>query len=595
MSIRNQDVISWTALRDGPAAKTRIGFMSQVSPDGHYVVTTVSGAGKEIPNNYYVANFKDYRFLQVFYPTRGILAWYDRATGQRHNLPGADDPGYVQTGGFWSPDGKYLVFARAAAEDPYPEGWRMPDRANSPDETQIQYDLYRIPFNNGEGGQPQPIAGASGNGMSNNFPKVSPDGKWIVFVKCRNGQLMRPDSQLYIVPATGGEARRMRCNTPLMNSWHSFSPNGRWLVFSSKSRSPYTQMYLTHLDEAGNDSPAILIENATAANRAVNIPEFLNIPPDGLAKIDVPAAEFYRVFDQAVDLAAKGQYEAAIATWKQALDLDPGDAKAQYNLGTSLLRKGRLDEAIAHLQKAVEVNPEFGDAQNHLGGAFLQQGKVDDAIAHFQDAVDVDPSSGDAQNNLGGALLEKGSADEAIPHFQRAAELNPRSADTQGNLGIAFLQKAKVDEALPHLQKAVALDPRQVRNQYYLGDAFYLQGKAPEALAHWREGLRLDANYLPLLSQMAWLLATSPQGSVRNGNEAVELARRAVQLSEGQDPVVLDTLGAAYAEAGRFADALDTARRALDLATQQNIGPLARTLRDRITLYEARIPYREKR
>ena len=70
----------------------------------------------------------------------------------------------------------------------------------------------------------------------------------------------------------------MRCNTPLMNSWHSFSPNGRWLVFSSKSRSPYTQMFLTHVDENGNDSPAILIENSTAANRAVNIPEFVNVP-----------------------------------------------------------------------------------------------------------------------------------------------------------------------------------------------------------------------------------------------------------------------------------------------------------------------------
>ena len=67
-----------------------------------------------------------------------------------------------------------------------------------------------------------------------------------------------------------------------MNSWHSFSPNGRWLVFSSKSRSPYTQMFLTHLDDAGRDSPPILIENATAANRAVNIPEFVNIPPDGI-------------------------------------------------------------------------------------------------------------------------------------------------------------------------------------------------------------------------------------------------------------------------------------------------------------------------
>ncbi len=90
--------------------------------------------------------------------------------------------------------------------------------------------------------------------MSNSFPKLSPDGKWIVYVQARNGLLMRPDGKLYIVPATGGQARLMNANTPLMNSWHSFSPNGRWLVFSSKSRSPYTQMYLTHIDEQGNDT-----------------------------------------------------------------------------------------------------------------------------------------------------------------------------------------------------------------------------------------------------------------------------------------------------------------------------------------------------
>ena len=126
--------------------------------------------------------------------------------------------------------------------------------------------------NGGLGGRPEPIAGASANGMSNTFPKVSPDGRWIVFVQARNGLLMRPDSKLYIVPARGGKARPMVCNTSLMNSWHSFSPNGRWLVFSSKSWSPYTRMFLTHIDKDGRDSPPILIDNTTAANRAVNIP-----------------------------------------------------------------------------------------------------------------------------------------------------------------------------------------------------------------------------------------------------------------------------------------------------------------------------------
>jgi hypothetical protein len=96
---------------------------------------------------------------------------------------------------------------------------------------------------------------------------------------------MRPDSQLYIVPFAGGKARRMRANLTLMNSWHSFSPNGRWMVFSSKGRSFFTQMYLTHIDANGQDSPAILIDNATAANRAVNLPEFVNMAPDAIEDI----------------------------------------------------------------------------------------------------------------------------------------------------------------------------------------------------------------------------------------------------------------------------------------------------------------------
>jgi hypothetical protein len=137
-----------------------------------------------------------------------------------------------------------------------------------------------------------------------------------------------------------GQARRMRSNTALMNSWHSFSPNGRWLVFSSKSGSPYAQMFLTHLDLEGNDSPPILVEKATAANRAVNIPEFVNIPPYTLLSIDVPAADFYRLFDSTLRLAAKGDYQSAISEWGRAIAISPDDAKAHNNLGVALLAKG---------------------------------------------------------------------------------------------------------------------------------------------------------------------------------------------------------------------------------------------------------------
>jgi hypothetical protein len=290
MTIESKDMLHWNT--DGKVGQVRVGFMSQVSPDGRYVLSTFAGPElKSMIDSYYVTNFMDYRFLQVFYPTRGILEYYDRSAGLRQPLPGANDPRYVQTDGVWSPDGKFIIFARAEARDPRPQGQPAALRANDPNETQIQYDLYRVPFNGGKGGTPEPIVGASHNGMSNNFPKVSPDGKWLVFVQCKNGQLMRPDSQLYILPIGGGAPRRMHANTRLMNSWHSFSPNGRWMVFSSKARSPYTQMYLTHLDANGNDSPAILIDNATAANRAVNLPEFVNMDPDGIEDIQVHVAD----------------------------------------------------------------------------------------------------------------------------------------------------------------------------------------------------------------------------------------------------------------------------------------------------------------
>jgi hypothetical protein len=290
MTIQSKDMVHWNT--DGKVGKVRVGFMSQVSPNGQYVLSTFAGPSLEkMIDSYYVTNFMDYRFLQVFFPTRGILEYYNRETGLREPLPGADDPKYVQTDGVWSPDGKYIVFARAVARDPRPAGQPGATHANDLNETQIQYDLYRMPFNGGKGGTPEPIKGAAQNGMSNNFPKISPDGKWIVFVQCKNGQLMRPDSQLYIIPVDGGTPRRLRANTRLMNSWHSWSPNGRWLVFSSKARSPYTQMYLTHIDENGNSSPAILIDNATASNRAVNLPEFVNINPDGIDQIEVHVAD----------------------------------------------------------------------------------------------------------------------------------------------------------------------------------------------------------------------------------------------------------------------------------------------------------------
>ncbi len=588
MSIGNPDVIQWSSHRGKLGGRLRVGFMSQVSPDGNFVLTTINDPGTEsrehlgdVQGKYFVSNFKDYRFLQVFYPTRGILAWYNRTTGYLQPLPGADDPHYVQTGGVWSPDGKYIVFARAEAEDPYPPGGIMPERANDPNETQIQYDLYRIPFNQGKGGKPERILGASQNGMSNNFPKISSDRRWIVFVQCKNAQLMRPDSQLYIVPFKGGVARLMRCNTALMNSWHSFSPNGRWMVFSSKSRSPYTQMYLTHLDKNGQDSPAILIENTTAANRAVNIPEFVNISPDGLMKIDFPATDLYRWMDLARESASKKQYETAVLQWRKALELSPNDAAIQNILGTALARTGKFDEAISYFEKALQTNSADAKTHINLAAALNEKGRFAEAIDHGQRALAISPEDPEAHTNLAIALVKTGKVDEAISHFERALELSPDSPDIHQNLGFALLTKSRTAEALPHLEKALAADPASFELQFYLGGALAELKRYDEAISHFERALSIEPDSLQLHYSLGRVLAET--GKYK---EAVPHFEQVVKLSGGNEPRTLDLLAAIYFKAGRLLDALQTSRRALALALQGNDQNLIATLRSHLADYE---------
>lgn len=565
LTIRNQDVIAWSSFRGKLGGKLRVGFMSQVSPDGQYVVTMVNpydlglqtpgeesagGLPKSVRTNFYVANFKDYRFLQVFYPTRGVLAWYSRATGRLQPLPGADDPRYVHTNAVWSPDGKYLVFARAEARDPYPDGARLAEYANDPNETQIRYDLYRIPFNGGRGGKPEPIPGASGNGMSNSFPKISPDGRWIVFVQARNGLLMRPDSRLYILPAQGGTPRRMRCNTERMNSWHSFAPNGRWMVFSSKSRSPYTQMYLTYLDEHGNDSPPILIENATAANRAVNLPEFVNIAKDAWLKIEAPATEFYRISDTALELLQAGRYEESVAEWKKALAMEPSDAQALSNLGAAYSALGRLDEALEQFRKALGADPDNYKAHANLGVALARMGRFAEAVGPLRRALELNPAEASTLSALGGVLAQAGQIGEAAALLEKALELNPDDTDARNNLGSLLARQGKFREAAAHFRKALDAEPSSPILHFNLGRALAASGDTDAGIRHVEE---------------------------------------AVRLSGGTHLAMLDTLSALYAEAGRWFEAADTARRALALATEQQDARSAEELRARLRDYQNRV------
>ena len=546
-SISKEYIVKWSDFTEN--TPQRFGFMSQVSPTGEYVVTSVEmpGAGsRSLGDRLYQGAYPDYGFVQVFYPTRGVLAWYSRETGKLQPLPGADDPQFVQACAFWSPDGSYLVYSRAKARDPYPPGQPPSRFANDPNETQIQYDLYRIPFNNGKGGSPERIAGASENGMSNNFPKVSPDGKWIVFVQNKSGLLMRPDSHLYIVPAQGGVARPLKSNQKVMNSWHSFSPSGRWLVFSSKGRSLYTQLYLTHIDENGNDSPAILIDDTTAANRAANIPEFINVPKGGLERIDAPATEFYRLFNSAMALMKSSRFSEAVPEWRRALELDPDDGKAHYNLAYALGETNQVDAALAEYTKASVLTPNQPVVIASLALAEVQAGRLDDAIADYRKALALNPANPAVEADLGTVLSQKGLTAEGLEHLEKAVALNPELPDAHNKLATALAKAGRHAEATAHLEKAVALDPYSLEYRFNLAYVLGLAGRFADAV---------------------------PQ------------LEKAVDLSGGQDWQCFDLLGAVYSRMGRQDDAVQAGTRAIDLAVRDHNDELIPALRAKLARY----------
>ena len=291
--------------------------------------------------------------------------------------------------------------------------------------------------------------------------------------------------------------------------------------------------------------------------------------------------------------AAAGRNAEAIKNYQQALDFNPSFSDCVNNLGTAFLNQGQLDKAQDCYLRALAINPDFAEAHNNLGILFTKQGKKNEAIEQYRKAIELKPSRAEFYNNLGNLLANQGRTTEAIPLFQKALEVDPDNAKVHYNLAnIAFAQ-GQWDGAIVHYQLALKGMPDSVHAHYQLGLALERRGQVAAAMAQFQTVVELDPLHLTAKNNLAWLLATSSETSLRNGQKAVELAQQAVQLSGGLSPPILDTLAAAYAEAGRFPEAVGTARRALELSEAQNNKPLAEAIQNQLKLFEARSPYHE--
>jgi tetratricopeptide (TPR) repeat protein len=302
-------------------------------------------------------------------------------------------------------------------------------------------------------------------------------------------------------------------------------------------------------------------------------------------------AETYYNFGNA--LLQQGRANEAIDQFQRALQIRPDYADAHFNLGVALVRKGNVDEAITHFQRALQLKPDDTQTRLAVGNALLQQGRADEAMVYFQKALQAGPDNADAQVTLGNALLQQGHVNEAMVCFQKALQTEPDSAEAHCDLGAALFRKGDIDAAIAQFRAALQIKPGFAEAHLNLGSALVKKGQVNEAIIHFQRALEIDPDNVEALNDLAWLLATSPQASVRNGNQAVELAQRANQVTGGESPMILSTLAAAYAAAGRFGDAQQGARKAVELATAAGQQGLVEELTRELKLYEAGLPYHD--
>jgi protein O-mannosyl-transferase len=281
-----------------------------------------------------------------------------------------------------------------------------------------------------------------------------------------------------------------------------------------------------------------------------------------------------------------GMYASLETLWRTTIARNPGSWMAHFNLGSTLLARGEVDEAIAYYRQTLELKPDYAPADHGLGIARAQKGELDAAIADYQRALKIDPGYADAHNDLGNAWFRKGDVDAAMIQYQETLRLNPQNAEAQNNLAIALIQKGRMDEAITHFGLALQINPQNAEAQNNLGYLLLENGREDEAIKRFQLALEVQSDYPQAQNNLAWALATARQTSLRNGKQAVELAKEANRLTGGSNPNFLRTLAAAYAQAGQFPEAVETGRLAWQMALAHSDFTLAGKLQSELERYQ---------
>jgi protein O-mannosyl-transferase len=254
--------------------------------------------------------------------------------------------------------------------------------------------------------------------------------------------------------------------------------------------------------------------------------------------------------------------------WTHALAVTSDNDVAHNNLGYLCVDREELDKAISHFESAAQIRSGKTDPHYSVGSAFVQM-------------------------NLADALARKEQSDQALVHYEQAIQLQPNYADAYYNRGNVLLTMGRIEEATQDLERALQIQPEHADAHTCLGNALLRQGLINDAIAHYETAAALAPNDAHSRNNIAWLLATSSDASIRNGTRAINFAQQAVALSGGRNAQFRRTLAAAYAESGQFSQAVSIAQQAIAIANLQGNSRLASTLKQDISLYREQLPLRQ--
>ena len=338
-------------------------------------------------------------------------------------------------------------------------------------------------------------------------------------------------------------------------------------------------------------------------------------PEDGLAHLNLGML-----------LATENRYDLAMVQYDKALAFAPDEPPLHFHRGLALKRTNRPGEAIAEFAEALRLKPSYSRALEQLAVTQNQLGKSDEAMAMLASAMERNPDDATIYHALGQIYLARGDNELAGENFARVIELLPNNAVARQNYGVTLYLLARYAESIEQLQQAIEVDKSFKRPLFYLGRALEAVGELDEAQKRFdqlieasprfasaypaaanlraqrgdsagaidllRNAYEMFPENIDIANDLAWQLATSPDQLQRSGEEAVKLAEYANALRGGESFNELDTLAAAYAEVGRFDDAVSAAQQALSLTIQSGLPDVTAAISARLELFRQGLPYR---